>query len=80
MNLLPEQQAEPELPAYDSLPGTPLPGIEDYVQRMQVFPAPDCLCPKHAVGQTVYCIAVGNTMPCQHVVLCCLETCFLSML
>ncbi len=39
MMLLTQQQARPDIPPLDSLPGPPLPGIEEYVQLMQVFHA-----------------------------------------
>ncbi|KAL0046815.1 hypothetical protein WJX82_010624 [Trebouxia sp. C0006] len=35
MMLLTQQQARPDIPPLDSLPGPPLPGIEEYVQLMQ---------------------------------------------
>jgi hypothetical protein len=37
MVLLTQQQARPDIPPLDSLPGPPLPGIEEYLQLMQVF-------------------------------------------
>ncbi|KAA6419315.1 MAG: PAS domain-containing tyrosine kinase [Trebouxia sp. A1-2] len=35
MMLLTQQQARPDIPPLDSLPGPPLPGIEEYIQLMQ---------------------------------------------
>ncbi|KAL0037083.1 hypothetical protein WJX77_012077 [Trebouxia sp. C0004] len=35
MMLLTQQQARPDIPPLDSLPGPPLPGIEEYVELMQ---------------------------------------------
>ncbi len=36
MMLLTQQQARPEIPPLDSLPGQPLPGVEEYIPLMQV--------------------------------------------
>jgi len=76
MMLLIQQQARPDIPPLDSLPGPPLPGIEQYVQLMQVFHASSCFCPKNAAAQAAYRIAVNDTMPCHCVMLCCLKTYF----
>ena len=65
MMLLTQQQARPDIPPLNSLPGRSLPGIEEYVQLMQVL---------HA-GRLQTAL-LGSTMSCYCAMLCCLKTCF----
>lgn len=44
------QQQRPDIPPLDSLPGPSLPEIEEYVQLMQVFHAPNYCVPKTLQG------------------------------
>ncbi len=67
MMLLTQQQARPDIPPLDTLPGPPLPGIEEYIQLMQV---------SHPLRVCVQKMLKGgpHTKPCHRVMLCCWKT------
>ena len=67
MMLLTQQQARPDIPPLDTLPGPPLPGIEEYVQLMQVFHA-------SSFGDQKMLQGGPHDKPCHCVMLCCWKT------